>query len=115
MHRSWFVDKNFTSLVIRQYVSISDDRVIKSVTITDAGYVGQFAARIERIPPNGNMMKSFSEDAERVRLFFFSGDIVQEIDVIRKRFKTPSTGFNAINDYEKELYAEIEGLLFQLN
>jgi hypothetical protein len=37
---------------------------------------------------------------------------VQEIDVIQKGFKTPSTGFNTKNDYEKGLYAEIDAVLF---
>ena len=37
---------------------------------------------------------------------------MQEIDVIQKGFKTPSTGFNTKNDYEKELYAEIDAVLF---
>jgi len=55
---------------------------------------------------------SFSGDAEHIKLVFFSGEKIQEIDVIQKGFKTPSTGFNTKNDYEKELYAEIDALLF---
>jgi hypothetical protein len=58
------------------------------------------------------MMISFSGAAEHIELVFYSGDQVQAIDVIQKGFKTPSTGFNTKNDYEKELYAEIDAVLF---
>jgi len=50
--------------------------------------------------------------AEYIQLIFFSGDKMQEINVIQKGFKTPSTGFNSKNDYEKELYGEIDALLY---
>ena len=112
MHRPWFTDKNFTSLEIRKHKSLANHTVVKSVTVTDAGYIGRLAGRIEQIPPDGDMMISFSGDAEHLKLIFFSGGNAQEIDVIQKGFKTPSTGFNSKNDYEKELYAEIDALLF---
>ena len=112
MDRPWFTDKNFTSLEIRKDKSLADHTVVKSVTITDTGYIGKFAARIEAIPPNGDMMISFSGAAECIKLIFFSGDKMQTIDVIQKGFKTPSTGFNIKNDYENELYAEIDAMLF---
>jgi hypothetical protein len=111
-NRPWFTDKNFTSLEIRKEKSLADHRVVKSITITDTGYIGKFATRIEQIPPDGDMMISFSGAAESITLVFFSGDKTQEIDVIQKGFKTPSTGFNSKNDYERELYAEIDALLF---
>ena len=112
MTNPWFTDKNFTSLVIRKDKSIADHIVVRSVTITDTGYIGKLAARIEQIPPNGDMMISFSEEAEYIKLIFYSGEKMREIDVIQKGFKTPSTGFNIKNDYEKELYAEIDAVLF---
>lgn len=112
MDRPWFTDKNFTSLVIRKDKSLADHMVVKSVTITDTGYIGKLAARIGQIHPNGDMMISFSGAAEHIKLIFFSGEKMQEIDVIQKGFKTPSTGFNTKNDYEKELYAEIDAVLF---
>jgi hypothetical protein len=112
MGRPWFTDKNFTSLVIEKHKSLADHTVERTVTITDTRYIGKFAARIEQIPADGDMMKSFAEDAGRIQLTFFSADSTQKIDVIRGRFKTPSTGFNSINDYEKELYEEIQAVLF---
>ncbi len=57
-------------------------------------------------------MISFSDAAEHIELIFYSGDKVQEIDVIQKGFKTPSTGFHPKNDFEKGLYAENDALLF---
>ena len=112
MDRPWFTDRNFTSLEIRKNKSLADHTVVRSVTITDVGYIGKLAGRIEQISPNGDMMISFSGAAEHIELVFYSGDKVQEIDVIQKGFKTPSTGFNTKNDYEKELYADLDALLF---
>jgi len=112
MDRPWFTDKNFTSLEIRKNKSLADHAVVKSVIITDVGYIGKFADRIEQIPPNGDMMISFSGEAEHIELVFYSDDKMQEIDVIQRGFKTPSTGFNIKNEYEKELYAEIDAVLF---
>lgn len=112
MDRPWFTDRNFTSLEIRKNKSLADHAVVRSVTITDVGYIGKLAGRIAQIPPNGDMMISFSGAAEHIELVFYSGDKVQEIDVIQKGFKTPSTGFNTKNDYEKGLYAEIDAVLF---
>jgi hypothetical protein len=112
MDRPWFTDKNFTSLEIRKNKSLSDHTVVRSVTITDVGYIGKLAGRIAQIPPNGDMMISFSGAAEHIELAFYSGDKVQEIDIIQKGFKTPSTGFNTKNDDEKAVYAEIDAVLF---
>jgi hypothetical protein len=112
MDRPWFTGKNFSSLEIRKNKSLADHAVVRSVTITDVTYIGKLTARIEQIPPDGDMMISFSGAAEHIELIFYSGDQVQEIDVIQKGFKTPSTGFNTKNDYEKELYAELDALLF---
>ena len=112
MDRPWFTDRNFTSLEIRKNKSLADHTVVRSVAITDVGYIGKLAGRIAQIPPNGDMMISFSGAAEHIELVFYSGDKVQEIDVIQKGFKTPSTGFNTKNDYEKGLYAEIDAVLF---
>ena len=112
MDRSWFTNKAFTSLEIRKNKSLSVHAVVASVRITDVGYIQIFSGRIEQIPPDGDMMISFSAAAEHIELIFYSSDSVQKIDVIQKGFKTPSTGFNTKNDYESSLYAEIDALLF---
>jgi hypothetical protein len=112
MDRPWFTDKNFSSLQIRKNKSLADHAVVNALTITDTSYISKLAGRIEQIPPNGDMMISFSDAAEHIELAFEAGGKVHEIDVIQKGFKTPSTGFNTKNDYEKALYAELDALLF---
>src|ERR1700722_5668863 len=112
MDRPWFTHENFTTLEIRKNKSLADHTVVKAVTITDPKYIRKLEEKIEQIPPNGDMMISFSSAAEHIELAFKAGDKLQEIDVIQKGFKTPSTGFNTKNDYEKELYAELDALLF---
>ena len=109
--RPWFAHKEFTSLEIRKHKSLADHAIVKTVRIADVEYINDLVARIEQIPANGDMMISFSGAAEHIELVFYSGDQVQTIDVIQKGFKTPSTGFNTKNEYEKEIYAEIDAML----
>ena len=109
--RPWFAHKDFTSLEIRKHKSLADHAIVKTVRIADVEYINELVARIEQIPANGDMMISFSGAAEHIELVFYSGDQVQTIDVIQKGFKTPSTGFNTKNEYEKEIYAEIDAML----
>jgi hypothetical protein len=68
MDRPWFTDNNFTSLEIRQNRSLADHTVVRSVTITDRGYIGKLAGRIEQIPADGDMMVSFAGAAEHIEL-----------------------------------------------
>jgi hypothetical protein len=110
--RPWFENKDFTSLEIRKHKSLADHAIVKTIRISDVRYINELMGRIERIPANGDMMISFSGTAEHIELVVYSGDQVQAIDVIQKGFKTPSTGFNPKNDYEREIYAEIDAMLF---
>ena len=112
MDRPWFTHKDFTSLEIRKYGSLADHTVIKAAKITDVAYVNKLVSRIEQIPTNGDMMISFSGGAEHITLLFYSGDQVQVVEIIQKGFKTPSTGFNIKNEFERDLYAEIDAVLF---
>ena len=112
MDRPWFSEKSFTKLEIRKPRSLADHTIVKTIIITDTEYIDKFASRIQRIPANGDMMISFAGNAEHIELVFYTGEKRQEIDVIQKGFKTPSTGFNIKNGYEKQLYAEIDALLF---
>ncbi|MDR3713102.1 MAG: hypothetical protein P4L51_09835 [Puia sp.] len=112
MERPWFTNKDFTSLEIRKNKSLADHAVVKEIRIADVAYINKLASRIEQIPADGDMMISFSGMAEHIELLFCSGDGIQEIQVIQKGFKTPSTGFNTRNDFEKTLYAEIDAMLF---
>jgi hypothetical protein len=104
--RPWFAHKEFTSLEIRKHKSLADHAIVKAIKIADVSYINELVGRIGQIPANGDMMISFSGAAEHIELVFYSGDQVQVIDVIQKGFKTPSTGFNTKNEYEKEIYGE---------
>jgi hypothetical protein len=110
--RPWFAHKDFTSLEIRKHKSLADHAIVKAIKISDVRYINELVGRIEQIPANGDMMISFSGAAEHIELVVYSGDQVQTIDIIQKGFKTPSTGFNPKNDYEKEVYSEIDAMLF---
>src|ERR1700744_6175272 len=114
MDAPWFTNTDFTSLEIRQYKSLADHTVVKSARINDVAYVQQLAGRIAQIPAKGDMMVSFSGTAEHMELLFYSGDQVQPVQVIQRRFKTPSTGFNANGESEKALYAEVLSVLCPL-
>ena len=111
MDRPWFTRKDFTSLEIRKHKSLADHTIVKAVQITDVGYINKLVGRIEQIPTNGDMMISFSGEAEHMTLLFSSGGQVEVVEVIQKRFKTPSTGFNSRNEFEGGLYGEIDGVL----
>lgn len=73
--------------------------------------------RIEKIPANGDMMKSFGSQTEEIDLVFHCGDQTQTIEIFNQRFKTPSTGFNTDRnaiEIEQGLYSEINALLFPI-
>ncbi len=114
MTRQWFTTKECTALEIKKYKSISVHQVVSAVTIEDSNVVQKILERIEKIPADGDMMKSFGPDAESIDLFFHCGmGSIQKIEIYQKRFKTPSTGFNAgSNETESSLYADIDALLF---
>ena len=108
---SWFTNKNCTALEIIEYVSISNHKIKRSVTITDIKTIDDLISRIEKIKPQGDMYISFSEEAEEIALLFHSEDEVQGIEIIQGRFKTPSTSFNMRSESEQELYKDIVALL----
>lgn len=69
--------------------------------------------RIEKIAPDGNTMKSFSDNAEHSSLTFLTNDQQETIGFFQERFKTPSTSFNSSeSEVEDERYEDIDGLLF---
>ena len=109
---SWFPHKNFTSLVINQHTSLADHRIQKSITIHDAAEIQDLINRIEVIPAEGDMMVSFAGSAEHITLDFYGDGKLHQLDIISRRFKTPSTGFNSRgNDIEPKLYQHIASLL----
>lgn len=113
MKRSWFQNKLATSLEIKKFISISDNNIVQSITINDVRIIQSIMDRIEKIPEDGDMMKSFGPDAEQIDLLFCYEKQVQVIQIFQKRFKTPSTGFNSKkNEIEISLYNDIDALLF---
>ncbi|MDF2454841.1 MAG: hypothetical protein K0R51_834 [Cytophagaceae bacterium] len=111
MERLWFNNPPFKTLEIHQFKSISSRSVIQSKCLTDTALVQSLTEQIQQIPPHGDMMVSFGPDAEYISLTF-RNDIQDEvIEIIQRRFKTPSTGFNSNNALEKELYEKILALL----
>ncbi|MDB5273845.1 MAG: hypothetical protein JWO58_2212 [Chitinophagaceae bacterium] len=113
MERLWFQHKECTSLEIKKFRSLANHEVEKNITIEDQDIVQLFMSRIEQIPAGGEMMKSFIGTAEHIQLIFHGEQGTQTIDIIRKRFKTPSTGFNTHKiEIETSLYEDIDALLF---
>lgn len=114
MSQPWFSHSDCDEIRLRKLKSLSDDKVISEVIIRDKSAIKNFMERINAIPAQGDEMKSFGSEAEHVELVFsFSNNQKNQIDIINRRFKTPSTGFNSDdNEVEASLYRDIEGLLF---
>jgi hypothetical protein len=114
MSKSWFINTHCNEIILKKLVSISNDKVLSEVSIRDKSAIKNIMERIEKIPVNGEEMKSFGSEAENIELMFsFENNQTSQIDIINKRFKTPSTGFNPRgNEIEASLYKDIDGLLF---
>lgn len=113
MKNPWFSNTACNMIEIKKFKSISDHQITKSVSINDADAIKSLMQRIAKIPAGGNMMKSFSDEAEEIRLAFHCENKIQEIGIFNKRFQTPSTGFNpGKNQLEEDLYHDIDALLF---
>ena len=109
----WFINKDFTFLEIKKLRSISEHEVERSVIINDVKIIKSLAERIERIPSDGDVMVSFSNNVEQINLLFHGKDQLQEIQFFAKKIKTPSTGFNSVkSEFEIDLYSDIDALLF---
>lgn len=109
----WFDADSYVSLEIIRHRSISVHDVVKSVVLTDATAIKGLMDRIEEIPVDGDMMKSFGCNAESVDLVFRNATAVHTIEIYNQRFKTPSTGFNTTDrELESRIYADIDALLY---
>lgn len=111
MEKTWFNHPPFSSLEIIQFQSISSRSIIESKCLTDAALIQSLVKQIQQIDPNGDMMVSFGPDAEYIRLNFTNNVQQETVEIIQRKFKTPSTGFNSSNTFEKELYEKIMALL----
>lgn len=110
--RPWFTQTHFSSLEIIKFDSNKKGTKKKSVIIDDIKLIEYFVTSIKQIPSNGKLMISFSKEAERIELLFWSNNEFEKICIIEGRFKTPSTGFNMGDvQIETDLYKNIEALL----
>lgn len=113
MNNAWFNDTDCHLIEINKLKSISDRKVIKSISIEDSNAIKSMMNRIAQIPADGDMMKSFGSNAEEIDLVFHCKNQKQIIEIFEHRFKTPSTGFNSPeNKIEDDLYQDIDALLF---
>lgn len=109
---TWFPRTDYTSLEIKKYKSIANDRVMKSALITDPAIIERVMARIEAIPANGEVKVVFDNKADKMDLRFSNGADILLIEIYDKRFKTPSSCFHTSNnDIEVSLYEDIDTLL----
>lgn len=113
INNPWFSNTDCSSIEIKKLKSIADRKVISSVKIEDTQAIKSLMQRIAKIPADGGMMKSFSDQAEEINLVFHCANQAQQISIFEKRFQTPSTGFNeGKNQAEESLYNDIDALLF---
>ena len=66
----WFKTKEFTTLEIEEFKSISIHKVVKSKIIQDTSLIQSLVEQIEQIDPNGDMMVSWGPDAAYLTLTF---------------------------------------------
>lgn len=110
--RQWFTHKGCKNLEIQKHESISEHEIVASVNITDTNLVESIMGRIEKLPPKGDMYKSFGDEVEHIDLIFNCEQGPQIIEIYNKMFKTPATTFNSSDNKEqKELYEKIIGYL----
>jgi hypothetical protein len=110
--RPWFQSEECQSLTIEKMKSISVHKVVASAKIDDQKVLQNLIRMIKLIPADGDMMVSFSEDAQETALHFTCGGKTETHHIYARGFKTPSTGFNSDkNETEKVLVAAIDGLL----
>ena len=111
MATPWFHNRQSTLLEIKEFHSISNHTIKKTIKTDDTLFIQGLMKRIEKLPVEGGIMKSFSSDTEEIDLLFYAGEQVQTIQIFDKRFKTPSSGFNEKNEMETKLYNEIKSIL----
>lgn len=113
LNNLWFNNADCGLIEINKFKSISDRRVIKSISIEDTEAIKRLMNRIAQLPANGDMMKKFGPNAEEIDLVLHCGNQKQIIGIFEHQFKTPSTGFNSEkNKIEEDLYRDIDALLF---
>ncbi len=110
--KQWFRHKDYTSFQIQKHRSISEHEIIASVTINDVSAVRNLMNKIEKLPAEGEMFKSFGDDVEHIDIVFICAHNTQTIEIYNHMFKTPSTAFNGLDNQDQiSLYKEIADYL----
>ena len=110
---SWFSNTDATELTITEYKSVSDNKVVSSITIKDRAAIAELIKRIQALSASGDeMVKKGSKTSKIVLNFSFADQTYQSIDFLNKKIVTPSTGFlSTKNQIEADLYRDIDGLV----
>lgn len=109
---SWFKSSVCTDMAITKFNSISDDTIVASVMIRNSAAVKSIMDRIKSLPAQGEEMVSWGPKASRTVLSFRCGEKTEEIEIINKQFKTPSTAFSSkTNPIEESLVQDMDALV----
>ena len=113
----WFENTNCDVLEIKDYKTIVSKKPQKTKIITDKKTISNLIALIEKIPTNGQEMKSFGDEVAVVTLEFGCTNEKleikkQEVEFYRGRAKTPSTGFlEERSEFETKAFEMVQYLL----
>lgn len=109
---TWFENKKCDSLEIKDYKKIINKKPQTTKKITDQKTIADLIVLIEKIPTDGQEMRSFSDDVPVVVLEFDCGGKKQAVEFYRGRAKTPSTGFlDERSEYETKAFEFVQKLL----
>lgn len=109
---SWFAHHDFHTLVIKQYRSIANPRVLKSFVTHDNTLIQRVIARIEEIPTIGDIKAVFDEKSDKTDVIFSNATETCVIEILNHRFKIPAlASYAGNNEFEGVLYEDIDTLI----
>lgn len=110
---TWFKSVDCSEINIIKYKSISDENIISSITIKEVSAIKEIINRIQKIPVDGDKMKSFGPKTKKTKIIFSCpGKDSQQIEIYDQKIKTPTTGFLTPTPVEEtELVRDIEALV----
>ena len=112
----WFENTECSDLNITKYKSNTNDTVIAQITISDKDIIQQIISLIQKIPPQGDKMKSFGPDAKKISLAFTcTNKPSQIIEIYNDKIKTPSTGFLSTADAAETQLIDLTNALLNVS
>lgn len=109
---SWFAHHDFHTLVIKQYRSIANPRVLKSFVTHDNTLIQRVIARIEEIPTLADIKAVFDEKSDKMDIIFSNATETYVIEVLNHRFKIPTiASYAGNNEFEDALYEDLDTLI----